>query len=146
MVATSDFSGLASSTCAFARAAAIAPIVSLDRCITVLLSEEIEADRARLRTFGPNAVAAHLLCVIRHQSLELGLCPLVVQKSGTRGAEETGELHPRIGAAHVDYANCFDPRPRRLNAIGARRLSGLNATPEPPLRRHQKVLVERVGG
>jgi hypothetical protein len=47
MVATSDFSGLVSSTCALARAAAIEPIVSLDRC-TVLLSEEMKADRARL--------------------------------------------------------------------------------------------------
>jgi hypothetical protein len=43
MVATSDFSGLA-------RAAAIATIVSLDRYIAVVLSKEIKADSARLRT------------------------------------------------------------------------------------------------
>ena len=61
-------------------------------------------------------------------------------------AEEAGELRPRIGLAHVDDANRFDPRPRRLDAIGARRLAGLNAAPEPPLGRHQKVLIERVGG
>ena len=65
MVATSDFSGLVSSAYAFASAAAIAPIVSLDRCMASLtLSEKIEADRARLRAFGSNAwpeasLAAH---------------------------------------------------------------------------------------
>src|SRR3984885_7007426 len=144
MVATSDFSGLASSAWALARAAAIAPIVSLDRCMIVLLNEKIEADRARLRAPCPNAAAGGLLCVLRHQSFELGLCPFVVEKSRSRGAEEAGELRPRIGLAHVDDANCFDPWPWRLDAIGARRLSGLHTTPEPPFRRHQKVLVKRV--
>ena len=48
MVATSDFSGLVSSACALASAAAIAPIVSLDRCMALLRREKIETDRARL--------------------------------------------------------------------------------------------------
>src|ERR1700684_1458019 len=102
MVATSDFSGLASSACALARAAAIAPIVSLDRCMIVLLNEKIEADRARLRAFGPNAVAGHLLCVLRHQGFELGLGPLMVDERRAGCAEEASELRPRIGLAHVD--------------------------------------------
>ncbi len=44
MVATGDFSGLVSSACAFASAAAIAPMVSLDRGIGVILGEKIKAD------------------------------------------------------------------------------------------------------
>src|ERR1700722_17689121 len=144
MVATSDFSGLVSSACALARAAAIAPIVSLDRCIAVLPNEKIEADCARLRALGPNTVAGGLFCVLRHQSFEFGLCSFMVEKRRSRGAEEARGLRPRIGLAHVDHANCLDPRPRRLPAIGVRRLSGLHTTPEPPFRRHQKVLVKRV--
>jgi hypothetical protein len=139
MVATSDFSGLASSACALARAAAIAPIVSLDRCMAVPLGEKIKADRARLRALGPNAVAGSFLGVLWHQGLELGLGPLMVEKRRSRGAEEASELRPRIGLAHVDNANRFDPRPRRLDPIGARRLPGLNAPPESALRGHQKV-------
>jgi hypothetical protein len=47
----------------------------------------------------------------------------MIKESGTRGAEEAGELGPRVGLAHVDDADRLDPRPRRLDAIGARRLS-----------------------
>src|ERR1700678_4211788 len=90
MVATSDFSGLASSACALARAAAIAPIVSLDRCIAAFPSEEIKADRARLRALAANAVAGCFLGVLRHQRLEFGLGSFMVEKGGTGGAEETG--------------------------------------------------------
>src|ERR1700728_4006270 len=97
MVATSDFSGLASSACALARAAAIAPIVSLDRCMAVPLGEKIKADRARLRALGPNAMAGGFLGVLWHQGLELGLGPPMVEKSRSRGAEEAAtsahELH-----------------------------------------------------
>ena len=42
---TSDFSGLTSWACAFANAAAIVPIVSLERC-TAILNQKIKADRA----------------------------------------------------------------------------------------------------
>ena len=41
------------------------------------------------------------------------------------------ELRPRVGIPHVDDAHCLDPRPGRLNAIGPRDLSGLDAAPEP---------------
>src|SRR5271169_2940349 len=102
MVATSDFSGLVSSACAFASAAAIAPIVSLDRCMAVLPGEKIKAERARLRSLGPNAVAGRLLGVFRHQGFELGLGSLMVEKGGPRRAEEAGELGPRIRCAHVN--------------------------------------------
>ena len=49
MVAVNDFSGLVSSACAFARAAAIAAMDSLVRCMVSLLpardGEKLEADR-----------------------------------------------------------------------------------------------------
>src|SRR5271165_299987 len=147
MVAMSAFSGLVSSACALASAAAIAPIVSLDRCTTFLpRGEKIKTDRARFRSLGANAVAGGFLRVLRHQGFELGFGPFVVEKGGTGRAEEPGELRPRIGLAHIDDPNRFDPRPRRLNAIGARGLPGLDAAPEPALGGDQKVLVERVGG
>src|SRR5271165_4975012 len=95
MVAHSDFSGLTSSAWAFASAAAIAPIVSLDRCTGPLpVGEKIKADRARLRSLGADAVAGRFLCVLRHQGFELGFRPLVIEKGGARGAEETGEFRP----------------------------------------------------
>jgi hypothetical protein len=46
MVPTRDFSGLTSSACALARAAAIVPIVSLERCTAALHLEQIKADGA----------------------------------------------------------------------------------------------------
>ena len=46
MVAVSDFLGLANSIWALAKAPAIAPIVSLDRCMTDLRHLEIKADGA----------------------------------------------------------------------------------------------------
>src|SRR5262249_58048491 len=47
IVPTSDFSGLTSWACALASAAAIVPIVSLDRCMAAgLLCDKIEADCA----------------------------------------------------------------------------------------------------
>src|SRR5271157_604447 len=146
MVAISAFSGLVSSACALASAAAIAPMLSLDRCMASLRSEKIETDRPRLRSLGANAVAGGFLRVLRHQGLELGLRPFVVEKGGTGGAEEAGELRPRIGLAHVNDPNRIDPRPRRLEAIGPRGLAGLNAAPEPALGGDQKVLVEGIGG
>jgi len=90
--------------------------------MAVLLDEKIEADRARLRTFRPDAMAGGLLRILRHQGLELRFRPLVVGKGGTAGAEEAGKLRPRIGLAHVDDADSLGPRPRRLDAIGAREL------------------------
>src|SRR5271166_3185809 len=114
MVATSAFSGLVSSAWALASAEAIAPIVSLDRCMAPLpTGEKIEADRPRLRPFGPNPVAGGFLGVLGHQGFELGFGSLVVEEGGAGRAEEAGELGPGIGPAHVDDPNRFNPRPRR---------------------------------
>src|SRR5580704_10022475 len=97
MVATSDFSGLTSSPCALASAAAIVPMDSLDRCMaTCLHVEKIEADGAGLRTLGTNPVADCLLGVLGHQTLEFDLGPLVLEEGGAGGAEHASELTPGI--------------------------------------------------
>ena len=80
MVAVSDFSWLVSSACALASAAATAPIVSLDRCMARPHVEKIEADGARLRTFGANAVSRGFLGVLGHQSFQLRLGALVFEE------------------------------------------------------------------
>ena len=58
---------------ALARAPAMAPIDSLDRCMTGLLVQQIEADRAGFRALGADAVASHLLGVLGHQAFQFGL-------------------------------------------------------------------------
>src|ERR1700722_5225425 len=118
MVAMRDFSGLVSSACALASAAAIAPIDSLERCTVLLRRKEIETDRARLRALGSDAVAGCFFCVFRHQGFGLGLGPLSVEERRGGCAEEAGEVRPLIRAAHVDHTNRFDARPRWLDPIG----------------------------
>ena len=70
MVAVSDFSGFWSSICALASALAIAPMVSLQRCIGRLRMAEIKADGAGFGALGSNAVAARLFGIFRHQLLQ----------------------------------------------------------------------------
>src|SRR5689334_1992826 len=115
MVAVSDFSGFVSSACALASAAAIAPIVSLERCMAGLQVDELEAHGAGLGALRPHAMADRLLGILRHQLFELGLGPLVVEEGGPGGAEQAGELSPDIGGAHVDDADRLDARPGRLD-------------------------------
>src|ERR1700688_2265192 len=97
MVATSDFSGLVSSDWALASAPAMAPIDSLERCMAGLHVEEIEADGARLRALGPDAVAGRLLGVLGHQTLEFGLGVLVLEKGVSGLAIDPGEFRPGVG-------------------------------------------------
>ena len=78
MVAIRDFSGLVSSPWALASAAAMAPMVSLERCIGGLHVHEVEADRARFGAFGAQAVSGRLLGVLRHQLLQIGLGALML--------------------------------------------------------------------
>jgi len=72
MVPVRDFSGLMSSTCALARAAAKLAIDSLDRCMVGLRIQEIEADGTRLRPLRSDTVTDSLLGVIGHKALKLG--------------------------------------------------------------------------
>src|SRR5689334_6633776 len=117
MVATSDFSGLVSSACAFARAPAIVPMVSLDRCMAFsLYLDEVEIDGAGFRAHGPNAMPDRLLGVLRNQALKLSLGLLVLEMSLPGAHKDVGEFRPRIRGAHIDNANCFEPRLWRIYA------------------------------
>src|SRR5271170_3263484 len=72
--------------------------------------EKIEADRARFRPFGPNAMAVRFLGVIGHQGFELGLGSLVVEKRRAGGAEEAGPTS--------STRSCRRPEPpRREDAV-----------------------------
>src|SRR4029077_13038631 len=109
MVATTDFSGLVSSACALASAAAIVPIFSLDRCMGLPLDlNEIEADRTRLRTPRLNAVTDRLLGILGHQALELGLGLLMLEMSLPGADEDVGKFRPGIGGGHIDDADRLD--------------------------------------
>src|ERR1700732_739327 len=106
-----------SSACALASAAAIVPMVSLERCMAVRLHiEEIEADGTRFRALGADAVADRLFGILGHQAFQFGLGLLVLEKGGPGRAEYAGELGPGIGRAHVDDPHCLNPWARRLNA------------------------------
>src|SRR3954471_10270929 len=115
MVPTSDFSGLVSSSCAWARAAAIVPIDSLERCMTALHGHEVETDCTGLRTLGPDPMAIGFLGVLRHERLELALCLLMLGEGWPRSAVDAGELGPGVRFAHVDRPDRFDARPGWLN-------------------------------
>jgi hypothetical protein len=145
-MATSDFSGLASSVWALARALAMAPIDSLDRCIADLHFEEIEADGAGFRTLGAEPMPSRLLGVLRHQAFQFGLGVLVLQEGRPGLAKDGGEFRPGIGRTHVDDADGLDAGPRRVGAEQPRGLTALNAAPELLLSREQEVLVETITG
>src|SRR3954469_12125712 len=101
MVPVSDFSGFVSSTCAWARAAAIVPIDSLQRCMTAL-PDEIEADRSRLRPLGSDAMAIGFLRVVRHEGFQLALCLLMLNEGRPRPAIHGRELGPGVRLTHVN--------------------------------------------
>jgi len=75
-----DFSGLINSAWALASAAAIVPIVSLERCTATLRFEEVKADGPRFRALGADAMADSFLGVLWHQGLQLSFGPLMIQK------------------------------------------------------------------
>src|SRR6516162_1951269 len=66
MAATNDFSGLTSWAWALASAAAMEPMLSLERCMAALHPLEIKADGTRFGTPGANAVANRFLGILRH--------------------------------------------------------------------------------
>src|SRR5215204_5733209 len=102
MVPTSDFSGFVSSTWALARAAAIVPIDSLERCTTALHVHEVETDCSGLRPLGPDPMAIGFLSVLRHERLELGLGPLMLDEGWSGPAIHGRELGPGVRLTHVD--------------------------------------------
>src|SRR3954447_1543570 len=145
MVAVSDFSGLASSIWALAKAAAIAPMVSLERGMTHLRFLEIKTNGAGLRAFGPHPMPHRFLGVLRHQLLEFGFGGVVFGMGAAGPTKHAGEFGPGVGCAHVHDPDRLDLWPRRLDTEQARGLAGLDAAPELPLGREQQMLIERIG-
>ena len=67
------------------------------------------------------------------------------QKGFPSAAENARKFGPGVRSAHVDDSDCFDPWLRRFCTEEARSLAALDAAPELPLRRDNKVLIERIG-
>src|SRR5215467_5450996 len=107
MVATSDFSGLVSSAYALASAAAMVPIVSLDRCMAALHAQDIKAYRTGFGSFGSNTVPDRLLGVLGHKGLEFRLGILMLKVSLARAPKHVGEFRPGIGCTHFDDPHSF---------------------------------------
>src|SRR5215471_19458918 len=105
MVAVRDFSGFWISDCAFASAAASAPMLSLQCCMAGLHFQNIKADGAGLRPSGPYPVPRGLLRILRHKGLELRLGAIVVERSGPGHPVEICKLGPAVRAAHVDNSD-----------------------------------------
>src|ERR1700730_18950741 len=97
MVAVSDFSGLVSSIWALASAPAMAPIVSLQCCITGLHGMEFQTDSAGFGAFSAHAMATCFPGVLRHQLLQLGLRRVMIEIGSSRAAKHSGTFRPRIG-------------------------------------------------
>src|SRR6478672_10404326 len=145
MVAVSDFSGLINSPCALAKAAAMAPIDSLERCMAGIQAQHIEADRARFGTFRSEPVANRLLRIFWHEGLELGLCIFMFEVGVSRSTKYAGKLGPSIRRGHVDDPHSFDSGTRSFNAEEARGLAAFHTAPELLFRRQKQVLIERIG-
>src|SRR4051794_33383496 len=114
IVAVRDFSGLTSSDCALAKAQASAATESLDRGMSGLRREYVETHCARFGTLGSQAMPDCFLGVLRHQSLELVLGPLMIEEGVAGGPEQSGKLRPGVGRAHVDDADRLNAGTRRL--------------------------------
>src|SRR5215831_3522266 len=102
IVATSDFSGLVSSACALASAAAMVPMDSLERCMAALHAQDIKAHRTGFGSFRSNTVSDRFLGVLGHKRLEFRLGVLVLEVSPARAPKHTSEFRPGIGCPHVD--------------------------------------------
>src|SRR5260221_13068001 len=129
MVAVSDFSGFSSSIWAFANAPAIAPMVSLERCMTGLRLVEIKTDGTGFGALGPNAMPDRLFGVLRHQFLQLDLRGFMVEEGSAGLTKHACEFRPGIGRAHVDDPDRLDPWPWRLDAEKVRCFASLDAAP-----------------
>src|SRR6516225_7316702 len=92
MVATSDFSGLVSSACALASAAAMVPMDSLERCMAALHAQDIKAHRTGFRSLGSNTMPDRFLGVLGHKGLELRLGILMLEVSLARAPKHASEF------------------------------------------------------
>src|SRR6266404_5394269 len=100
MVAIRDFSGFVSSPWALARAAAMAAIDSLQRCIGHL--HQVEADGAGFGAFCAQAMADRFLGILRHQLLELSLGTFMFLKGRAGASKGSCEFRPTVRCGHID--------------------------------------------
>src|ERR1043166_8537413 len=114
MVAVMVFSGLTRAISALASADARAAMLVLDLCMGNLRRQKVKAHRARSGALAADPMPDGLLGVFRHQGLELGLGPLVVEKGLPGFSEQPREFAPGIRCAHIDDADGLDARPGRL--------------------------------
>src|SRR6267142_3421087 len=108
----------------------MAATLSLDRCMTSLHLDQIEADRARFRPLRSDAMAHRLLGILWHQTFELALGALVVSVGLSGLAKQRRKCCPGIGSVHVDHANRFDARLRRFAIEQHWRFARLDRPPE----------------
>src|ERR1035437_5090618 len=101
MVALSDFSGLVISAWALASAAAIAPMVSLDRCIARLHgAQEIKTDRPGFGPLGADAMAEGFLGTLRHQYFDFVFGLFMIEDGRAGWEKHPRQFSPGIGCAH----------------------------------------------
>src|SRR5258708_27398400 len=105
----------------------MAATLSLDRCMTNLHLDQIKADGAGFGPFRPDAVADGLLGILRHQSFELALGPLVVEVGRSGLAKQSCKFGPGVGSVHVDYTNRFNPWFRRFTIDQRTRFAALDS-------------------
>src|ERR1035437_834415 len=130
MVAIRDFSGLLSSPWALASAAAMAPMVSLERCMVRLHLHHLKADRPRFGPFGAQAMAGRLLGILRDQLLQVSLGALMFLVGRSGAPEGDRELCPAVRGTHIDDTDRLQPRPWRLDPEQPGLLAAHHAAPE----------------
>src|SRR3954467_11466856 len=128
MVAVSDFSGLASSIWALASAPAIAPMVSLERCIGDLLLHEVEVtapDFERLaRTPWPIASLASSGISFFNSALAASwsrYAARVWQNTPANSAQELDELISTIRTASTRSRGGSTPNRRGVSPLSTQR-------------------------
>jgi hypothetical protein len=85
-----------------------------------------------------------LLGILRHEPLQLGLGPLMLQIGQAGLREDAGQLGSGIRRAHVDNADRLDLGLGRIDPEELRHLAVFHTAPELSLRRDHQMLLERV--
>src|SRR6516225_3634592 len=111
MLAVSVFSGFDNSAWALASAVAMAPIVSLERCIGDL--QQFEANCAGFGALGAQTVPDGFLGVLGHKLFQVRLGGLVLLVCGPRPAVGRCKFSPAVGRAHIHNPYCLEAWPWR---------------------------------
>ena len=105
----------------------------LDCCMSILGIQERKGDGTGFGALGAHAMADCLLRVLRHEAFQFSLGSLVFEKCRVSLSKRASEFCPGIGRAHIDDADRFNPRLRRVDAEQGRGLAALDTAPELPL-------------